>query len=155
MKLLLAIILPLYLSAFTPDQLKLFDLAKQIAKPYNLQNTICGIILVESQAGLYKVNPQTEDYGVTGINVYSLLRRLNIEPTHLAKSFYATQLVIDDQYAITASLAELLYWQLDRNRTDWAHLISSYNQGSKVNNYDYARKVAKAIKYLKTKGIIQ
>jgi len=124
-----------------------------IAKPYQLGNTIAGIIWVESKC-VYKVNPVTGDYGITQVNIKSLLNRLELPTTTLNKSFYATQLVTEDAYAVKAALAELLYWQLDRKRTGWYHLVGSYNQGNVIESNNYASKVANAIRYLKQQGVL-
>ena len=125
-----------------------------IGKKYDLGNTLAGIALVESQAGIYKVNSNTEDYGVTGINIKSLLARIKLPDTYLNRSKYATYLVLDDEYAIKAALAELIYWRDSRRRTNWASMVNSFNQGSILRNNHYARKVARAIKTLKKLNMI-
>jgi len=124
-------------------------------KPYDLGNTLAGICWVESKGGLYKINSKSNDYGLTQININNLLGRLNVEPTYINKSYYATILVEKDDYAIDVAIVELQYWKLDRKRTGWHHMVNSYNQGNKITNGNYAIKVAKAIKMLKKKGILK
>jgi hypothetical protein len=155
MKLLLTtLLLACSLQAFTPSQVSVINLAIKLGKPYNLSNTLAGIVVVESSAGKYKVNPTTEDYGVSGINIKSVLSRMGVPDTYLNRSRYATYLVTEDRFAIRAALAELIYWRDSRNRKSWYRMVGSYNQGHYLRNNTYAVKVANAIKLLKTQNII-
>ena len=153
MKLLL-LLLPIYLLALTPSQISIAKKCYEYGKPYDLGNTLAGICMVESSLGEHVIG-STNDYGITQINIYSHLNRLGIRPTSTMISKYATILVRDDNYALAAAVAELQYWQLDRERTNWAHLVNSYHNGSHINNPNYATKVTKAIRYLKKNGIIK
>ena len=149
MQLVLLLLISLNLYALTPAQTKAINLAIEVGKPYDLSNTLAGITLVESRAGLYKVNPITQDYGLTGINIHSFMRRLFIADNYMNRSKYATLLITDDNYALKAAVSELVYWRDSRQRTSWYHLVGSYNQGNVVRNNNYANKVANAIKELK------
>lgn len=127
---------------------------KEIGKPYGLGNTLAGICYHESMAGLTKINSDSGDYGITQINIHSLLDRLHKRHTAYNISYYATILVEDDVYAMKAALAELQYWKLDRNRTGWHHMLNSYNSGSDVTGCTYSMKIANAIQYLKQQGVL-
>lgn len=153
---LLIILLPLWLfsASFSPAQLATIKLAIELGKPYDLSNTLAGIVMVESKAGVYQVNPSSEDYGVTGININSFLNRMKIPNTYYNRSKYATHLITDQQYAIKAALSELIYWRDVRRRTSWYHYVGSYNQGNTVQSNHYAQEVAKAIKQLKHLNIL-
>ena len=140
--------------AFTKSQLSVINLAIKLGKPYNLSNTLAAIVIVESAAGKYKVNPRTEDYGVTGINIKSLLSRLELPDTYMNRSLYATYLVVEDEYAIRAALAELVYWRDSRKRVNWWSMVGSYNQGHHLRNNVYASKIAKQISLLKKSKIL-
>ncbi len=127
---------------------------KKAGEPYDLGNTLAGICYHESLAGLIKVNPNSGDYGITQININSLLDRLHKRHTAYNISYYATILVEDDEYAMRAALAELYYWKLDRKRTGWHHMLNSYNEGNSIERGTYSLKIAKAIKYLKQQGVL-
>jgi len=127
---------------------------KKAGEPYDLGNTLAGICYHESLAGLIKINPSSKDYGITQININSLLDHLHKRHTAYNISYYATILVEDDNYAMQAALLELQYWKLDRKRTGWHHMLNSYNSGNDVTGCTYSMKIAEAIKYLKQQGVL-
>lgn len=141
-------------STLSSEQRKYITKCYKSGLPHDLANTLAGICYVESKGGLYKVNPLSGDYGLTQIHIKTALTRLKLNNTWHNRNKVATLLVTDDSLALALAIAELLYWRDTRSRTDWYHMVSSYNQGTIITSPNYAQAVANAIKYLKQQRII-
>lgn len=100
------------------------------------------ILYVESKLGLYKENKKGESYGVSHININTLLSRLKIEKNN--KNKYKEKLINDDYFAMKMAKEELNYWyKIYHNRDD---MIKSYNAGwKKENGNKYLSKVKNTI----------
>lgn len=144
----------IYAKDLSISQIEVIQKCKEFGTTYNLGNTLAGICYIESKGGIYKINATTQDYGITGINIKSALRRLQQKNTWHNRNVVATKLVENDELALSLSILELLYWRDKRGRTYWASMVESYNKGNKHNNFNYANKIAKAIKYLKQQKIL-
>ena len=100
------------------------------------------ILYEESKLGLYKENPKSESYGVSHINIYTLLSRLNVDKSN--KNKYKEKLINDDYFAMDMAKKELHYWySIHHNRDD---MIRSYNAGWKKERGDkYLTKINNTI----------
>lgn len=151
MKYITVLLFPLFLMA---DQYWCVRKAFEFGKQYDLGHTLAGIVWQESKCK-YRMNVDSGDYGITHVNIHSLLRRLGKPNNHYTRSEYASHLVANDIFAMQTAVAELLYWKLDRNRVGWEHMVNSYNEGNNVEHGVYASKVRKAIQFLKAEGVIR
>lgn len=112
--------------------------------------TLAAIIIRESQGGLYRVNPESKDYGLTQINIKTAIARLGYEDTPFMRSVAASKIVFDDDLAIALAIEELLYWD-KRRLGNWSHVVASYNSGVNMTKglRDYYPKIAKLINELR------
>lgn len=120
------------------------------AEPHDYGLTLAAIILRESQGGLYRVNPESKDYGLTHINVKTAISRLGYKDTPFMRSVAASKIVADDDLAIDLAIEELLYWH-DRRNGNWKLVVASYNSGNDPTNglRDYYPKIASTVQSLK------
>lgn len=120
------------------------------AQPHGYGLTLAAIIINESQAGLYKVNPESKDYGLTHINIKTAVVRLGYKDTPFMRSVVASKVVFDDDLAIALAIEELLYWDKRREGV-WKHVVSSYNSGNNMSKgiKYYYPKVAKTVNQLR------
>jgi len=145
------LLLATLLFGLNQNQIRIIHKCYSFGSKYKLGNTLAGICWVESQGGKYIMNQTTEDYGITGINIKTALRFLNEPDNYWNRVKVASKLVRDDNLAMLIAIKELLLWK--QRKIYWYNYVSAYNRGT-VGSYNYARKVAKAIKYLKRKHII-
>lgn len=112
--------------------------------------TLAAIIVTESQGGLYRVNPNSLDYGLTHINVKTAINRLGYKDTPFMRSVAASKIVFDDDLAIAIAIEELLYWHGRRNG-QWRQVVASYNSGNNMTNglREYYPKISKTVNKLK------
>lgn len=112
--------------------------------------TLAAIIIQESQGGLYRVNPESKDYGLTQINIKTAVSRLGYKDTPFMRSVAASKIVFDDDLAIALAIEELLYWD-KRRAGNWSQVVSSYNSGNNMTNgmRNYYPKIAKTVNELK------
>jgi hypothetical protein len=120
------------------------------AQPYDYGLTVAAIIAHESLGGLYKVNPESKDYGLTHINVKTAVNRLGYDDTPFMRSVVASKLVFDDDLAIDLAIEELLYWD-GRRDGNWAEVVASYNDGTVIEERGrrYYRIISSVVKKLK------
>jgi hypothetical protein len=120
------------------------------AKDVGYGFTLAAIIIRESQGGLYRVNPNSLDYGLTHINVKTAVNRMGYKDTPFMRSVAASKIVFDDDLAIALAIEELLYWH-GRRGGEWKHVVASYNSGNNMKNglRDYYPKISKTVNELK------
>lgn len=120
------------------------------AEPHNYGLTLAAIIIRESQGGLYRVNPESKDYGLTQINIKTAIVRMGYKDTPFMRSVAASKIVFDDDLAIALAIEELLYWHNRRNG-NWKHVVSSYNSGNDMTKglRHYYPKIAKTVEKIK------
>ena len=138
--------------ALTHKQIETIKKCYRFGSHYGLGNTLAGICWVESQGGKYLLNQTTEDYGVAGINIKTALAYLKEPDTYWNRIKVASILVRDDRLVLKIAIYELLKWK--NKKKIWFEYVSAYNRGW-IGSYEYARKVSKAIKFLKKKGVIK
>ena len=139
-------------NALTHKQIRTIKLCYKVGSKYNLGNTLAGICWVESQGGKYLLNQTTEDYGIAGINIKTALAYLKEPDTYWNRIKVASMLVRNDRLVLKIAIHELIKWR--KKKKVWFEYVSAYNRGW-VGSYEYARKVSKAIKFLKRKGVIK
>jgi len=112
--------------------------------------TLAAIIIKESQGGLYRVNPESKDFGLTQINIKTAISRLGYKDTPFMRSVAASKIVFDDDLAIALAIEELLYWE-SRRGGQWSHVVASYNSGNNMRKglKNYYPRVAKLVEQLK------
>ncbi|MDX1532785.1 MAG: transglycosylase SLT domain-containing protein [Nitrosopumilaceae archaeon] len=120
------------------------------AEPHGYGLTLAAIIINESQAGLYRVNPESKDYGLTQISIKTAIDRMGYNDTPFMRSVVASRLVFDDELAIELAIEELLYWDGRRNG-EWKYVVASYNSGNDPSNglKYYYPKIARTVHQLK------
>ena len=139
------------LFALNQNQVKIIRYCYKIGIQYGLANTLAGICYIESKGGKYLLNPTTEDYGIAGINIRTGLRYMNMKDTYYHRLQLASILIKNNRLNLRIAIHELLYWK--KRKVYWYSYVSAYNRGN-LGSYKYARKVSKAIKYLKKEKII-
>lgn len=93
---------------------------------HNLGHTMMAIAFGESTAGKYKVNPESQDYGVMQINIKTAKSIHNVTGYYGTRELI-TKLVVDDQLNMDTGLKVLLYWQ--KQVKGWRNMVSAYNNG--------------------------
>jgi hypothetical protein len=152
--LIISFILFHYLSALTNEQVRILNQCYQYGKQSNLGYTLAAICWVESQAGYWRINSESGDYGITGINLRTALNRLRLKPIYSNIKRLQTRLVMDNELALQLALSELEYWKYQRKYTEWFDYVSAYNRGH-IGSYNYARKISRTIRWIKKMKIIK
>jgi hypothetical protein len=142
------------LLAMTPKQIANIQRCYEAGYPYGFGKTMAAICYHESRAGLYKINAASGDYGLTQINIKTALTRLDRKNNWHNVQRTITELVENDELAITLAVQELSYWRHKRGRT-WKAAVNSYNQGTHFDNWDYYKKIVKEMRYLEKLGLIK
>lgn len=100
----------------------------QYGKQHDLGWTLAAIALVESVGGVYKINPDTQDYGTHQININTAMSHLKIGGVWNKRSLM-TRLVVDDEF--NAYMAVQVLEGFNRqHKGDWKKVVMSYNQGN-------------------------
>ncbi|AKO60956.1 hypothetical protein AXI76_gp055 [Pseudoalteromonas phage H101] len=122
-------------------------------KPDDLGYTLSAIALVESKAGLYKINLQTRDFGIHQINEKTLFATLGVT-SYWKKNEIITRVVVDD--SLSAYLAMTVLKHFDRvHKGNWKNMVMSYNIGNRKDKKTikrgkaYYNKVVSAVKMIK------
>lgn len=122
-------------------------------KPDNLGYTLAAIALVESKAGLYKINLQTRDFGIHQINERTLFATLGVT-SYWKKNEIITKVIVDD--SLSAYLAMSVLKHFDKvHKGDWKKTVMSYNIGNRKDKKtlkrgeSYYKKVVSAVKTIK------
>lgn len=130
-------------------------LIEELAKPYDLQDTIKTLIYIESRNGIYPINLQDPACGITHININTYIKRHKLKNTNLNRNKACADLIASPKWAIINALEELLFWQnIHCNKSgctnaQYRNVIKSYNagwnyKGKKAN--EYWQKFKKAFK---------
>lgn len=130
-------------------------LIEELAKPYDLQDTVKTLIYIESRNGIYPVNLQDPACGITHININTYIKRHKLKNTSFNRNKACADLIASPKWAIINALEELLFWQnIHCNKSgctnaQYRNVIKSYNagwnyKGKKAN--EYWQKFKKAFK---------
>ena len=107
------------------------------------------ITWLESNLGLQKINLGDVSCGNQHILLSSLIHRTGIKDNSWNRSRLCERLIADDDFSLTAALAEMKYWQNYWTSKGvskvWSHAVASYNGGFNINIT--TNKYLKAIKY--------
>jgi hypothetical protein len=110
---------------------------------YNLGLTCVAIAWEESQFGVYKVIPWTNDYGLMGINLYWYMKDNGYSyRNRYLRSRLATKLTCDNDYNIMYAISKLE--KLKEKYHNWFDIWAHYNGGSKP-NWEYAKRILNKI----------
>jgi hypothetical protein len=124
-------------------------------KQHDLQWTLAAINLAESNGGVYKVNPETGDYGLHQINITNAMNMLQIGG-YWDKMSLITRLVVDDEFNAYMAVQTLEGFKR-QHKGDYRKMVMSYNQGNKWQKgkkslqlgIDYYNKVVDNVQMLK------
>lgn len=112
-------------------------LIEELAKPYDLVDTIKVIVSLESKNGIYPVNLQDPACGITHININTYMKRHNIKNTNFNRNKACADLILIPGWAITNAIEELEFWkkihckQNKCSARQYQNVIRSYNAGWK------------------------
>ena len=120
--------------------------AYAFGEPYGFGHTLAAIVLVESDAGLYRISTDQRDFGVTGINIKWYLKDKGIKSNLYSRSKWSSRLVRNDVMCYTHSIKVLK--QFYSKYGTYKGAVSGYNNGSSYNPAYYG-KIQKWVKFLK------
>jgi len=152
----LSLLLPLLLLASpqsdwwnsaTKQQRAIVHLAYSIGLPSDYGITLAAITIVESNAGMYRISTNGDDYGVTQVNLHYFLKSRGIVESQWTRSAWATELVRNDILSLTYSLELLLY-----NRAKYGSYrasINAYNGRCNLVTDDYYNRIKPWVVFLK------
>ena len=131
------------LERLTPVQRERLQYIYARCARYDLSKTCAAIAWEESMFGVYKVIPDTGDYGVMGINLkwYMIDNGYNRHNRYL-KSRLATKLACNDDYSIMYAIAKLE--KLKSKYKTWKEVWAHYNGGTRP-NWRYAKRILNKI----------
>lgn len=122
-------------------------------KPEGLGYTLAAIALVESQAGLYKVNLESRDFGVHQINERTLFSTLGVT-SHWKKKEIITKVIVDDSLSAYLAMSVLKHFN-KVHKGSWKKTVMSYNIGNRKDKITvkrgeaYYNKVVTSVRMLK------
>ena len=131
------------LNNLTQDQKYWLAFVYQKCLKFNLGKTCVAIAWEESQFNVYAIVPETNDYGLMGINLYWYFvdNSLNYRDRYL-RSKIATKLVRDNSYNVMYAIAKLE--KLKNKYHNWIKVWAHYNGGSRP-NWLYAKRILNKI----------
>ena len=110
--------------------------------------TVASISLVESSAGLYRINLETKDLGLFQVNAKTTYRTLGIT-NYYKKMKIAEKIIYDDILGAYVAMSVLEYFK-KYHKGDWRKMVASYNAGFNVKRGEkYMLKVVEKVKTLK------
>lgn len=110
---------------------------------HNLGYTLAAIALSESNAGKWRLNYRSNDFGILQINIETASNILSISNRY--KLFdLAERLLYDDVLSSDLAIDVLHHFQKDRKMSPlvYKEMIMSYNRGNKWRTNKHERKVA-------------
>jgi len=102
--------------------------AYSYGKQYDLGWSMSSIAWHESKAGVYKVNSNSQDYGIFQVNITTASDILGVSG-YWNKQALITRMVVDDEFNAYLALHVLQHFQ--KTRKSWKSVIRSYNEGNK------------------------
>ena len=102
--------------------------AYSYGEQYDLGWTMSAIAWHESKAGKYKINAESDDYGVFQVNLVTATDIMGISG-YWNKQALITKMVVDDEFNAYLALHVLQHFQKTRN--SWKSVVRSYNEGNK------------------------
>lgn len=102
--------------------------AYSYGEQYNLGWTMSAIAWHESNAGKYKINTKSSDYGIFQVNIQTSSDILGVSG-YWNKQALITKMVVDDEFNAYLALHVLQHFQ--KTRKSWKSVVRSYNEGNK------------------------
>lgn len=115
------------------------ELIEELAKPYDLVDTIKVLVSLESKDGIYPVNLQDPACGITHININTYMKRHNIKNTNFNRNKACSDLILIPKWAIVNAIEELEFWKKIHCKSNqckfsqYRNVIKSYNAGWNYN----------------------
>lgn len=111
-------------------QQQILTKAYHYGKPYNLGFTMSAIALAESNAGYWRLNYRSNDFGIMQISIVTASNHLGVT-NHFRQMELAERLVYDDELGFYLALQVLEHFRGNRVVTNqvWREMIMSYNEG--------------------------
>lgn len=97
----------------------------------NLGYTLAAIALIESSAGLYRLNIYSRDLGLYQVNIKTASKVLGVT-NYYKKLELAEKLIYRDILNAYVAIDVLRYF-IDYHNQDWRKTIQSYNEGFNIN----------------------
>lgn len=116
------------------------ELIEELAKPYDLVDTIKVLVSLESKNGIYPVNLQDPACGITHININTYMKRHNIKNTNFNRNKACSDLILIPKWAIVNAIEELEFWKkihCKNNQckfSEYRKVVKSYNAGWNYNS---------------------
>ena len=160
-KLILVLLLILATSAVAQDcskyealsaiQKNRLEFAYHQGVEYDLGYTLSAISLIESNAGKWRINPYSKDFGLFQVNIKTSVNVMGVT-SHYKKLELAEKLIYNDILSAYIALDVLTYFK-SYHKGDWKKMVMSYNNGFNINTTkaeDYLDKVSNGVKMLQT-----
>ena len=139
--------------SLTEEQQYRLEYSFNYGKPDDLGYTLASIALVESQAGLYKVNLESKDFGIHQINYKTIMNTLGVT-SHWKKKEIITKVIVDDSLSAYLAMSVLKHFN-KVHKGNWKKIVMSYNIGNRKDKKtikrgeSYYEKVVSSVKMLK------
>lgn len=139
--------------ALSSEQKYRLEYSYHYGYPNDLGYTLAAIAWVESNAGIYKINLDTRDYGLHQINDRTIFNTLGVTD-YWKKREIITKVITDDSLSAYLAMSVLLHFQ--KNTSSWKEMVMRYNIGNKKDKVslkrglDYYNKVKDNVNILKT-----
>lgn len=129
--------------SLSPIQKGRLEFAYYQGLPVDLGYTMASIALVESNAGLWRLNIHSKDVGLFQVNIKTAANTLGVT-NHYKRLELDQKLIYDD--ILNAYIARsVLQYFLAYHEGNWRDMIQSYNEGFKINT-DKSKKYLAKIK---------
>jgi hypothetical protein len=118
---------------------------------YDLGYTLSAISLTESNAGKWRVNPYSKDFGLFQVNIKTSVNVMGVT-SHYKKLELAEKLIYNDILNAYIALDVLTYFK-NYHKGDWKKMVMSYNNGFNIGTIkakDYLDKVSIGVRMLQT-----
>lgn len=136
-------------NSLSPLQKGRLEFSYYQGKPHSLGYTLAAIALVESSAGIYRINMDSKDLGLYQVNIKTAINTLGIT-NHYKKLELYEKLIYQDTLNAYIALDVLQYFQ-KYHKGNWRKMVMSYNNGFKINTQkanNYLDKVITGVKLL-------
>ena len=114
-------------------------------KKYNVGWTLASINWAESSGCKYQIYKQ--QYGCYHQHIIYYLLDYSLKDNRYTKSYYATKLVTDKEFARLTAVNKLL--KLKMQYRTWHRTIGAYNGTSNLTTNKYQRRIYKYMRFLK------
>jgi hypothetical protein len=116
---------------------------------YDLGYTLSSVALIESNAGKWRINPYSKDFGLFQVNIKTSVNVMGVT-SHYKKLELAEKLIYNDILNAYIALDVLTYFK-NYHKGNWKKMVMSYNNGFNIDTIkakDYLDKVSIGVKML-------